>query len=134
MRASHGVENCSTALRKASCSSRGSTALTLAPGMGCAQQRGGILDSSLCDWLTMMRRQLRQYVWPQGSVMGAWPSWPNSSRQHTQELLLRPRSLATCAHAWGTGLAPPTDLGALAGDGAFFFHGTLLARLFLMLW
>ena len=59
-RVSQGVEYWRTALRKRSCLSRGRTSLMMAEGMGCVQQRGGILDSSVMDCSTMMARQSRQ--------------------------------------------------------------------------
>jgi hypothetical protein len=62
IRASHGVLYCKTALRKTLCSSRLSTVLIIGPGMGWVQHLGGILDSSVVDWLIMTVRQAWQYV------------------------------------------------------------------------
>lgn len=59
----------------------------VAPGMGCVQHLGGILDSSFVAWLIMIRRQSPQYVWPHGRF---WSSFSfcllKSSRQHIHEL------------------------------------------------
>lgn len=57
------------------------------PGMACVQHRGGIFDSSVMDWLIIIRRQSPQYVCPQGRC---WRSscLLKSSRQHMQDLVL----------------------------------------------
>lgn len=60
MRDSHGVENCCTALRNSVCSSRVRMDLTIELGIGWVQHLGGILVSSLQDWLIMIRRHLLQ--------------------------------------------------------------------------
>lgn len=60
MRDSQGVLYCRTALRKACCSSRVRMVLMMALGMGWVQHLGGILDSSVVDWLTMTARQFWQ--------------------------------------------------------------------------
>jgi len=77
---------CNTAFKNACCSSRVNTVFMTAPGIGCVQHLGGILDSSTVDCEIMTAKQCWQYGWPHGSVCKASLSLVKSSRQHIQEL------------------------------------------------